>query len=308
VREAVAKLAPDAPGEDAAWLWFSLSLDRSAGVRANVAAAERALALFETLQDRQGAGRAAAVAAFRLEHAGDTAGAKDFAEAARAILQTSPPNLHKAITLDNLASARAIAARDATDSAAARRDYAAALEILETFNDRAGMLSVSGNLAEIQARLGDYAGAIENARRNVAEGRTRRDWRNLTYDLVNLTSYCLLVGDDAAAAQAAREAVPLVAELDDQQAGAAFTGGLALLAARAGALETAAKLAGHTNQYYLSAQELMLTIEQRVWDALMALFTEAETTGKLPPETTDHHLAAGATLSLQDALKLPLPF
>jgi hypothetical protein len=52
----------------------------------------------------------------------------------------------------------------------------------------------------------------------------------------------------------------------------------------------------------------MQPIEQRVWDALMALFTEAETTGKLPPETTDHHLAAGAALSLQDALKLPLPF
>jgi len=307
VREAVAKLAPDAPGEDAAWLWLSLTLDRSAGVPANVAAAERALALFETLQDRQGAGRAAAAAAFNLVCAGDTAGAEGFTDAARAILRRSPPNLNTAATLSSLAMARTIAARDATDFAAARRDFAAALEIFETFNDRVGMLFVSGNLADIQARLCDYAGAIENARRNVAEGRARRDWPHLTYHLVNLTSYCLLVGDDAAAAQAAREAVPIVAELDDQQAGACFTGGLALLAARAGALETAAKLAGHTNQYYLSVQETMQPVEQRVWDALMALFTEAETTGKLPPETTDHHLAAGATLSLQDALKLPLP-
>jgi predicted ATPase/class 3 adenylate cyclase len=307
-REAMAKFAPDTPGEDAAWLWFLLSHDRSAGVRANAAAAERALALFETLQDRQGAGRAAAMAAFNLVRAGDTARAEGFAEAARAILRTSPPNLNMAIMLSELASARAIAARDATDFAAARRDYAAALEIYETFNDRVVMLTVSGNLADIQARLGDYAGAIENARRNVAEGRARRNWRNLTWDLVNLTSYCLLVGDDAAAAQAAREAVPLVAELDDPQNGADFTGGLALLAARAGAMDTAAKLAGHTNQYYLSAQTPMQAVEQRVWDALMALFTEAETTGKLPPETTDQHLAAGATLSLQDALKLPLPF
>jgi predicted ATPase len=307
-RAAMAKLAPDTPGEDAAWLWFSLSGDRSAGARANAAAAERALALFKTLQDRQRAGRAAAMAALHLVRAGDTAGAKDFAEVARAILRTSPPNLNKAIMLSDLAAAQSFAARDATDFAAARRDYAAALEIFETFNDRAGMLTVSGNLAEIQAKLGDYAGAIENARRNVAGGRARRDWFNLAYDLVNLTSYYLLVGDDAAAAQAAREAVPIVAELDDRQAGTTLTGGLALLAARAGALETAAKLAGHTNQCYLSSQEPMQPIEQRVWDALMALFTEAETTGKLPPETTDHHLAAGAALSLQDALKLPLPF
>jgi hypothetical protein len=264
--------------------------------------------LFETLQDRQRAGRAAAATAFHLVRAGDPAEAEGFAEAARAILRTSPPNLNKASTLSDLAAVRVIAARDATDFAAARRDYAAALEIHETFNDRAGMLIVSGNLAEIQAMLGDYAGAIENARRNVAEGRARRNLRSLANHLVNLTSYCLLVGDDAAAAQAAREAVPLVAELDDPQNGADFTGGLALLAARAGAMDTAAKLAGHTNQYYLSAQTPMQAVEQRVWDALMALFTEAETTGKLPPETTDQHLAAGATLSLQDALKLPLPF
>jgi hypothetical protein len=89
---------------------------------------------------------------------------------------------------------------------------------------------------------------------------------------------------------------------------ACFTGGLALLAGRFGGLETAAKLAGYTTQYYLSKQLTMETVEQRVWDVLISLFTEAETTGKLSPESRDELLKAGATLTLQSALQLPLPF
>jgi len=307
-RAAVAKLAPDTQDEDAAWLWMRLSGDRSVGGRVGAASAERALALFETLQDRQSAGLAASRAAINLARVGDAAGAQGFADAARVILRTTAPNLNKAAMLTNLALHQSLATLGATDFAAARHDYAAALEIFETFNDRAGILSVAGDLADIQADLGDYVGAIENARRNVAEGRARRDWFALTGALMNLTSYCLLAGDDAAAAQAAREAVPLVAELADRQAGASFTVGLALLAARAGARETAAKLAGHTNHFVLSNQEVMQPVEQRVWDALMALFEAAETTGRLTAEDRARLMEEGAALSLQDALKLPLPF
>jgi hypothetical protein len=125
-------------------------------------------------------------------------------------------------------------------------------------------------------------------------------------DLVNLTSYCLLAGDDAAAAEAAREAVTLVAELDDPQTGADFTGGLALLAARAGAWDMAVKRAGHTDQFYLSTQQTMEVVQQRVWDALMALFNAAEATGALTAQTRTPLMEQGAALSLQEALRLPM--
>ncbi len=308
IRAAVKKLAPGTAGEDAAWLWLHLADDQSAGARAGLAAAETARALFEALQDRQGAGLAASLAAFYLARAGDAAAARRSADAARAVLRTSPPNLNRATTLCQLAFHQAIAARDVTEFANARRDYAAALEIYEKFNNRAAMLMVSDNLANIQAVLGDYAGAIERAVRNVAQSRNRRDWLRLASCHSNLTSYYLLTGDDAAAGQAAWEALPLVAELEDKYLGACFTGRVALLAARAGALETAAKFAGHTSHFYISNQETMETIEQRVWDALMALFTAAETAGKLTPASRAQWQEAGGTLSLQAALKLPLPF
>lgn len=308
LRTAVTKLAPDTLDEDAAAIWRSLAADRSAGARAQAAAAETARALFETLQDRQMAGHAAASAAFDLMRAGDAAKAQTCAEAARAILRTSPPNLTTADTLSLLGNYQSIAARDSTSFAAARRDYSSALEIYEKIKNPAGMRIVSDALAEVQAMLGDYAGAIESAKRNVAQNRARRDWRMLTNALVNLTNYNLLAGDNAAAACTALEALPLLAEQDDKSLDACFTGGLALLAGRFGGLETAAKLAGYTTQYYLSKQLTMETVEQRVWDVLISLFTEAETTGKLSPESRDELLKAGATLTLQSALQLPLPF
>ncbi len=228
------------------------------------------------------------------------------AEAARAMLSAMKPNLIKASTLSDLATYQYIAGFDAAAMDAARRDFAASLEIFEKFNNHSGVLIVSGNVADLQAKLGDYPGAIASVRRNVTLGRARRDWYNLTYDVVNLTSYALLAGDDAAASNAVPEAVLLVIELEDHAIGAGLTGSLALLAARAGALEVAAQLAGHTKQFYELNQQPMEPIEQRVWDALMALFDAAAVAGTLPAETRTALLAQGAALSLREALELKL--
>ncbi|WP_460254145.1 hypothetical protein, partial [Acidiphilium sp. MT5] len=133
---------------------------------------------------------------------------------------------------------------------------------------------------------------------------TGRNWAILTHSLVNLASYALLAGDDAAAAQAAREAMPLVIELEDYSIGACFTGDLALLAARAGALAVAAQLAGHTENFYATHQQAMDPTEQSVWDALMVLFDAAAVAGTLPTETRAALMAQGATLSLRAALEL----
>jgi hypothetical protein len=304
VREAMTKLTPDTPTKDAAQLWMALSFDPSAGVRACATAAQTARALWETLQDRPMVGRAAALTARLLIRAGDEAGARRSAEAAWAILPTIKPNLVKAPILSNLASYQTLAGSDATAMEAARRDFAASLEIFEKFNNQIGMLMVSSNLVELQAKHGDYGGAIASVRRNATLGRVRRDWYNLSYDLVNLTSYALLAGDDAAAAQAAREAVPLVIEMEDHHIGACFTGSLALLAARAGALAVAAQLAGHTEHFWTAHQQTMGATEQRVWDALMALFDVAAVAGTLPAETRTALMAQGAALSLREALEL----
>jgi tetratricopeptide (TPR) repeat protein len=258
-RAAVTKLAPETPCEDVAWLWMALARDTSAGARACAAAAETAQALFEALQDMQMAARAAATAAFFLIRAGDATRAKRSADAAREILPAIPPNLNCAYVLNNLANYHYLAKQDGSAVAVAQRDYASALEIYEKFNSQSGVSIVSGNTAEILASLGDYEGAIDRAKRIVSVGSARRDWRNVTKALQNLTSYSLLAGDDTTAAQVAREAAPLAAEMGDQRLGASFTGCLALLAARAGRLNIAAKLAGHASHFYVSNQEMMDT-------------------------------------------------
>ncbi|GAA5265455.1 adenylate/guanylate cyclase domain-containing protein [Acidiphilium sp. MT5] len=301
-REAITKLTPDTPTKDAARLWLSLSFDPSAGARAQASAAETAWTLFDTLQDRPMVGWAAASNAIFLIRAGDEAGALRSAEAARAMLPAMKPNLIKASTLSDLATYQYIAGSDAAAMDAARRDFAASLEIFEKFNNHSGVLIVSGNVADLQAKLGDYPGAIASVRRNVTLGRARRDWYNLTYDVVNLTSYALLAGDDAAASNAVPEAVLLVIELEDHAIGAGLTGSLALLAARAGALEAASRLAGYTKQFYELNQQPMEPIEQRVWDALMAQFEAAA--DKLPAEARLALMAQGAALSLREALDL----
>ncbi len=306
VREAMTKLTPDTLTKDAARLWLAVSFDQSAGARACATAAETARALYETLQDRPMAGAAAASTAFLLIRAGDEAGARRSAEAARAILPTIKPNLVQASILGELATYQSFAGSDATAMEAARRDYAASLTIHEKFNNQSGVLVISGNLADLQAKLGDYRGAIASAKRNAALTRARRDWYNLTYDLMNLTSYALLAGDDAAAVQAAREAVPLVIEMEDHHIGACFTGGLALLAARAGNLEVAAQLAGHTEHFWTANQTTMVSTEQLVWDALIALFDAAAAAGTLPTETRIALMVQGAALSLREALELKL--
>jgi hypothetical protein len=267
VRAAITKLTPDTPTKDAARLWWALANDQSAGARACATAADTARVLWETLQDRPMAGMAAARTAGLLIRAGDEAGARRSAEAAWAILPTMKPNLIKAGTLGDLATYQCFAGLDAAAMDAARRAYAASLAICEKFNDQNGMLIVSGNLAELQAKHSDYGGAIASAKRNVSLSRAGRDWYNLTHSLLNLTSY-------------------------------------ALLAARAGALEVAAQLAGHTEHFWTAHQETMQPTEQRVWDALMALFEAAAVAGTLPAETRTALMAQGAALSIREALDL----
>ncbi len=309
VRKAMKMLAPETPSEDVAMLWLGLSSESSAAARVSARSAETAQGLFHRLGDVQMEGLTASIAAYYLSVSGEIAGAEIAADAARALLRDIPENLISARMLYILAAQRSVTAREATEFDEIRRDYDAALRIYETFNNQTGMLEVSGNLADQQASCGDYAGAIESTKRNAAQGRARRDWRYLHFNLSNQMSYCLLAGDDAAAARAAREALPYALEPFDQLTGAAFIGGLALLAARAGALEIAATLAGYARHIdELSYQDGFPTVERLMWDALMALFMAAETTARLPGAARAKLMADGAALSLEAVLQLAPAF
>jgi predicted ATPase/class 3 adenylate cyclase len=308
-RAAIKKLAPDTPLEDAARLWANLTSDHTATPRAVAASAETAQALFHALGDVPMEGLTAAIAAYYLTLAGDEAGAQVRADVAYANLNKFGPNLTSARILYILAACPSVAARRKQAFPDADDDNIAALKIYRKFNNQTGILEVSANLADKQARSGDYAGAIESTMRSAVQNCARRDWLSLHCDLVNQTTFCLLAGDDAAAARAAREALPYSLEPFDQAWTSAFTGSLALLAARAGALETAAKLAGYTS-HVINAVDLDLSqkVEQRVWDALMALFTQAESLATLPAAVRARLMEEGAALSLEAVLNLALEF
>jgi tetratricopeptide (TPR) repeat protein len=297
------KVTPETRAEDTAGLWLALAFDTSTSARVRADAAERARVLFEALGDRQMVGWALAWAAGSLALAGDAVGVQHYVDAARAILPTIPDNLNKAWILSNLGAAMAVDGRDAADLAAVEGDWAAALEIFERINDQGGMILISNNLAEIQAVRGDYQAAIELAMRNAVENRFRRNWFNLFISLINLTCYCLLAENNGAATRAAREALPLIADLEEQQLGAIFAGTLALLAARAGSQEMAASLSGYENHFYASNAQARETIEQRVHEALMALFAAAEADGTLSEAARVQLMEAGAVMTVEAMLE-----
>jgi predicted ATPase/class 3 adenylate cyclase len=306
-RTAIKKLTPEMSREDAAWLWMNLASDHSATARETAASAGTAQALFDALGDKPMEGLTASIAAYYWSTAGDASAAEIPAGIARGILQIVPQNLISARMHYILAAQLWTTARDMPGSAASYRDNDIALEIYKRFRNQTGIIEVSSNLANEQARRGDYAGAIESTRCNAVQNRARRDWRGLNCDLVNQTTFCLLAGDDAAAARAAREALPSSLEPFDQAWTAAFTGSLALLAARSGALETAARLAGYSNHVSASL-DLSETVEQLVWDALTALLVQAERSGEMQGAIRARLMKEGAALSLEAALKLAAEF
>jgi predicted ATPase len=304
-RAAVAELTPETPAEDAGWVWFSSSYDplQVPGLRG--AAASKAVASFLKAGNYQLAGFAAARAAVEFSLAGDFEQADRQVALALAALPQLPMNRYRSAILLNIATSCAIKSGN-DDSAAAMAYYAEALPIAQRFNDRPQVALIGANLAELEAKRGDYGAAIARSQSLVAESRARRDVRRLNHDLTNLLAYNLLARRTQAARDAAREVIPLLLEFEDQHWGTDHGCLFAMLAAATGEWRTAALLAGFSRHYHEGHGLTRGIIEARVLEKLNAAFQDAASTGIFPESQRLLIMNEGAEISFAEALRVCL--
>jgi len=249
-----------------------------------LAALERAASLYRDLGDRLNLGAVLALIGLVRGFLGASAEATAALTEARGILANSGRRKSLLNVMNNLG---VIAAMDG-DMAAARDLFEEALQITRRAGARDGEILVLINLAEIEFNLGEIDAAVERTGAAVAYLRTTGQQADLGWALVNLGTYLLIAGRLAEAETAAREALRLVRPV----------GGFilrvclqqwALLAASAGRLKDAARLAGFVDAGYEKAGETREPSEQRVYEDLQARLTAG-----LTPIQLAHLTAEGA--------------
>jgi predicted ATPase len=229
-----------------------------------IAAGERALALYRELGDEEGEARAAAMLANLHIDPEDMAAARRYRDVSAAIVPRLAVSKTRAITLNHLA---VIAAAEG-DIALATNLTGEAYGIAKALGDQILLQNYGINLGEWLFLRGDYAGALARAEEVAESSRRNRDTLRRAYAVMNLIAYNLMLGRLEAARAAGREAIPLhIANADDY--GIAVTAeAMALLAARAGGLESATRLAGFGDAYYRGHAMTRTGTELAVWEAL----------------------------------------
>jgi predicted ATPase/DNA-binding winged helix-turn-helix (wHTH) protein len=303
-RAAVNELTPETPAEDAGWVWFSSSYDPSQVPAVRAASAAKAMAKFLSAGNLQVAGFAAARAAAEFSLAGDFEPADRHVTQALAALPEIPINRYRSAILLNTATSLAI--KSDVDYEPVMAYYAEALPIAQRFNDRPQIALIGANLAELEAKNGDYDAAIAQSLSLASASRARRDMRRLNHDLTNLLAYNLLAGRIPAAREAAREVIPLLLDFEDQHWGTDHGGLFAMLAAAAGEWRTAALLAGFSRHYFEVNGATRGIIEARVLEKLNAAFEVAASAGSLPEADRLHIMNEGAAIPFAEALKISL--
>ena len=300
---AVAALNPAMPAQDQGWVLLSASYDLSAGPDQCSLLAAQALAIFRRLENPALIGLAAARASVLLVMNDGYQQPVSCLEEALAVLPLVPANRYRSAILLNLATSFAMMSGD-ENLQVALDHYAQALPIAHAFNDRAQIALIGANLAELEAKLGNYDAAIERARGLARHSRARRDWRRLSHDLLNLMNYNLLANRVQDARTAAAEAIQLLIDFEDEHWGADYGGRFAMLAALSGNWRLAAKLAGFSNHYFLSKTKPRAIVDRRLWDKLGTAFRDAAASGVLHDFDRLDLMKEGSKLSLREALKI----
>ncbi|MDQ6767942.1 MAG: tetratricopeptide repeat protein, partial [Candidatus Eremiobacteraeota bacterium] len=279
-------------------LWRALATFYSA--KRACEAAERAVSLYESAGDRQGAARARESLAFALSQTGRND------EASRA-------NLEALVTLreygDKAGVARclnvqALITNNRGLTAEARDLYAQALVAHKALGDELGAAIVLGNLAEIEFAEGHP----EQALRSVSEAldmdpRRGVDALNMAVYLSNSAAYQLALGDTGGALASAREGLGFARQAQDALLTAIPLQHCAMLAALMGKPPGGAKLLGYID---VQLKELGATrgpTEQWGYEKLMTTLRE-----RLSEAEIEKFAAEGAAWSedqaVEEALKL----
>jgi non-specific serine/threonine protein kinase len=296
LQRAIDRIEPDTPESHQArlWLWLGRLVDETPN-RA-LAAFERAVELYRRLDDALGLGHALARLGRVLAFMGRLAQAETvLAEAYSRLNGVAPPRL-LSLYMGHVAFMKTFAG----DLAGARAYYERALELDRKAGDEFGALAIIGNLANVIWALGDLDAAEASTREQVALLRNSpvRTRRLLGYALSNLAGVLAERGKLDQALVAAREGLPLVKE--DGSAWI-FADHVALRAALAGKVASAARLAGYSQHTWTANEATRQPIEARAHERLCAILRE-----KLDPGELERLLAEGATLGDDEACRLAL--
>jgi non-specific serine/threonine protein kinase len=296
LQRAIDRIEPDTPESHQAWLWLWLGRLVDETPNRALAAFERAVELYRRLDDALGLGHALARLGRVLAFMGRLAQAETvLAEAYSRLNGVAPPRL-LSLYMGHVAFMKTFAG----DLAGARAYYERALELDRKAGDEFGALAIIGNLANVIWALGDLDAAEASTREQVALLRNSpvRTRRLLGYALSNLAGVLAERGKLDQALVAAREGLPLVKE--DGSAWI-FADHVALRAALAGKVASAARLAGYSQHTWTANEATRQPIEARAHERLCAILRE-----KLDPGELERLLAEGATLGDDEACRLAL--
>jgi len=292
--EAATRRQPQVSDADQArlWLWLGRLLDEEPS--RGLPALERAVELYRRIGDPVGLGfslaRLGRVLAFmgRFERSEVT-----LTEARPLLEHAAPPRLFS-FYLFNLAFLKS----QSGDPVAARNYYEQSLAISRRTGYDLGVLATLGNLANVTWVQGDLDSTESSFREQVALLRASpvRTNRLLGWALTSLAGVLMERGELEEARVAAREGLPLLKE-----SGSAwqFIDTLALLAALAGRLSDAARLAGYADSAFAAKKAARHPSAHR--PPLEALLRK-----NLGTEDLERLLAEGAKMSEDEACTLAL--
>lgn len=181
----------------------------------------------------------------------------------------------------------------------ARAAYERALRLFREAGNERGSIACVGSYANVCWAMGDLDAANASFREAVTMARGPSPGMKglLGFALGHLAAVLTERGDIAAALEAAREGVPMLAETGNAWR---LTDHLALLAALAGRIDAAARVAGFADASF-GARQPRESNEARARERLGRLLGE-----KLAPAAREQLLAEGAALSEEEACRLAL--
>jgi tetratricopeptide (TPR) repeat protein len=164
-----------------------------------------------------------------------------------------------------------------------------------------GAIVPTANLAETHYATGNYAAALACGLDVVAMTRKNRDRSNLAAALTNVAAYALTVDDVAQACEAAGEALGLVRDVGKTLNAMCALQHLGSVAARRGAYERAARLAGASNRLYAEFGLAREFTEQSLYDR-----TIVDIRSGLDDAALQILLDEGAAMPLEDTIAYAL--
>jgi predicted ATPase/DNA-binding winged helix-turn-helix (wHTH) protein len=297
LERAVAHVGPETPQSDQArtWLWLGLLWAVAEPPQA-MAALQRAVDLYRRLGDRPGLGYSLGRLGTILARSGR------FDEAALILAEAFPVLEHADLPkpLGRYFEAIGFLATRAGDLGSARMHFEKALSLYRQLGADAAALGMLLNLADVTWTLGDLDAALAATVETVARLRESPLALKEMFgaSLANLAGVHTERGELAEALAAAREGLPL---LDEAGYAWSVLDHLALRAALAGKVASAARIAGYADSAFAVKGSSREPNEARARERLQAMLRD-----KLDPGELTRLLAEGVKMSEDQACRLAL--